>query len=148
MVRVGYAQNNSFRQRPPMYAARSVDDLNFRETEIVRRIQDKLSSLGSSLKFDVGHNSVSVTMFIGGKTDAPAPFVLSRQLLAEMAEDEDKYREWMSKIQDMVSQRRANQFGVSGQSEIENHLAQKAAELRSHQIRVGMMYALDFWNED
>jgi len=148
MVRVGYAQNNSFRQRSPMYVATSVSDLNFRETEIVNRIQNKLSSLGSSLKFDVGHNSVSLTMFIGDKTDNPPPFVLSRQVLAEMAEDKNVYREWMSKIQEMVSQQSGNQFSASGQGEVENYLAERNVERRSQQIRANMMSVLDFWNEN
>ena len=147
MVRIGYAQNNSFRQRPQMYAATSVSDLSYRENEIVNKIRDKLAPLGSSLKFDVGHNSVSVTMFIGNKTDSPRPFVLNRQLLAEMADDENKYREWMSKIQDMITQQSSNKFGQNGQGEIENYLSQRDAERASHQARVHMMSALDFWNE-
>ena len=147
MVRVGYAQNNSFRQRPQMYAATNVPDLSFRESEIANRIREKLSPLGSSLLFDVGHNSVSVTMFIGDRTGSTPPFVLCRQVLAEMAEDENKYCEWMSKIQDMITQQRDSQFIQTGQGEIDNYLSQRAAERVSHKVRVHMMSVLDFWND-
>ena len=156
MVRVGYAQNNSFRQRPPMYVATSVSDLTGREEEIVNKIRNMLSPLGVPLKFDLGRQSecspglsLSVTAFIGDTSGNPAPFVLSRQMLAAMAEDREKYNEIMQRIEKQIEQRTSNQLWQSNQQDdTEKTLTQKAAERRSHQIKVNMISVLDFWNEN
>ena len=135
MVQVGYAQNNSFRQRPQMYAAQNVPDLTYREQEIVNRLRSQLSAIGSELLFDLGRNfegedgTMFVTGFFGNMRDVNSPFILSRQTLAEMAEDDAKYQEWISKIDSIISQERQNRQQLAATAnEISDHETARKAD--------------------
>ncbi|MCL1997554.1 MAG: hypothetical protein FWG65_02170 [Turicibacter sp.] len=123
MVRVGYAQNNAFRQRPQMYAARNVE-LSYREQEIVERLRGKLAEIGSELLFDLGRTFegedgvMFVSGFFGNMSEKNSPFILSRQTLAEMAADDAKYHEWLAKIDSIISQERQNRQQSADQSDL------------------------------
>ena len=52
-----------------------------------------------------------VTGFFGDKGNSSPTFVLSRQTLAEMANDENKYREQMSEIRKIIENQKDNQTG-------------------------------------
>jgi len=149
-------QPNSHRSSmPPRKLAKSVSDLSDREEEIVAQIKSKLSSLGAHIVFDLGRESdcsefsLSLTGFRGVGYGFDGTFYLSRHMLSEMAADMNKFIAAMSRIEKMVAAQETLQRGFESWSrENEKTDAQRAAERRSHQMKLDMMNAFDFWNEN
>ena len=121
-------------------------NLTFREREILNKIRNvvgsdvvvaELDQIGGGFRGGfIGFSGASAT----GERE---PFRITPQMLAEMAENEDKFQEWMSTFQQQAAQ----------QSDLENWLAENKrlaeeedAERRAHQARVRMMIKTDFWN--
>jgi len=133
--------------------SKTASDLNYRETEILNQIRDKVSAgLGVPVKINAGSQSdcgqFNVALIgVGGASACGTrqPFLITRNMLTQMAEDENKYSQLMSMIQEQIQQvitlensLRSNQH----QAEQEN------TERKSHQIRNNMLSVLDFWNEN
>ena len=148
-------QHNSHRSNiPPRKLAKSVSDLSGREEEIVAQIKSKLSSLGAHIVFDLGRKSdcgefsLSVTGFRGVGYGFDGTFYLSRHMLSEMADGMNKFIAAMSRIEEKIAQQETQQRGFeSWLRENEKTDAQHAAERRSHQMKLGMMNAFDFWKK-
>jgi hypothetical protein len=110
---VNHAGNNIF-GRPFAIGhnvAKTIPGLSYRETEILGEIREKVStSLGIPVKFNLGRQSdCGLTIALVGMTGASAcgnrpPFLLTRNILTEMAEDEGKYQKRMSWIQQEMRQ--------------------------------------------
>ncbi|MCL2014630.1 MAG: hypothetical protein FWG68_00100 [Defluviitaleaceae bacterium] len=118
----------------------------FREQEILNKIRNvvgsevvvaELEQIGDGFRGGfIGFSGASAT----GERE---PFRITPQILAEMAENEDKLQEWLSNFQRQATQ----------QTDLEHWLAEnkrtaeeEEAERKAHQLRVRMMIKTDFWN--
>jgi len=134
--------------------AETVSGLNYRETEILNQIRDKVSTgLGVPVKFNLDDGKQTergLTLTLIGTGGASAcgtrqPFMITRNMLSQMAECENKYRQLMSMVQEQIQQT------ISHENDLRSNLhqaEQEDAERRSHQIRNSMLAVLDFWNEN
>jgi len=133
-----------------MNLVETASELTAKEKDVLNKIKDKVSStLGIPVMLDLGKKSdcgqftIASQGFVAwlGQGAENSPFVVNRAMLSEMAEDEEKFQEWMKWIQERMGDRVTSNFTVrnSGRTEQEN------AE-RSQQMSVNMMAMLDFWN--
>ena len=134
-------------------AAKTASGLSCRETEILNQIRGKVSAgLGVPVKFNEGEQSDcgQFTIALVGMNGASAcgtrhPFLITRNMLTQMAECEDKYRHFMSMVQEHIQQVITLENSLRANQE---QAEQEDAERRSHQIRNSMLSVLDFWNEN
>ena len=124
--------------------------LTYREREMLGKIRNMI---GSPVKLNLGvQNESGFTLAETGFWPTPEnstrpPFLITQNILAEMAECEQKFNEHMIWIQRAIQQQAylENSFG-NVRSKVGTDPSQVEAERRSHQIRLSMMAALDFWN--
>jgi len=134
-------------------ATKNANGLNYRETEIFNQIRDKVSSsLGVPVKINEGSTSdcgqFTIALIGAGGASASGtrqPFMITRNMLAQMAEDENKYNHFMSMIQNQMQQT----ISLENSLRANLHQAdQEDADRRSQQIRNSMLCTFDFWNEN
>ena len=125
----------------------NTDSLSFREAEILNKIREMVSnSLGVCVKLNKGQKSECGLRFaflgmVGGGADrVRPPFLITQSVLAEMAECADKYRKWMSWVQEEITGH------LSLENSLANNLARTKAEDGEKDSRnFGAMWAADFW---
>ena len=134
--------------------AETVSGLNYRETEILNQIRDKVSTgLGVPVKFNLDDGKQTergLTLTLIGTGGASAcgtrqPFMITRNMLSQMAECENKYRQLMSVVQEQIQQTISLENALRANQQ---QAKQEDVERRSQQIRNSMLYAFDFWNEN
>jgi len=144
---------NNVRNTPAMQSGRnltsSTQGLSYRETEILNQIQ---STVGGPVKINLGSTceisgfTIAFKGFGGASASGVRdPFMVTKNMLREMAENENKYNEWMSWVREQMQQQTELESWLSNNKRMAE---QEDAERRSHQIRVNMMSVLDFWNDN
>ena len=145
--------------RSPSWNAASKADLGLsnREKEIFNQISDKVSAqlgvpviINKGTQSDCGQFNLALTGVVGVTANGPrAPFLITTNMLTQMAECEEKYNFLMAKIQEQIqtaimreNQARAN-FAKAEQMD-----AEEDAQRREQQIRNSLMQMTDFWNVD
>ena len=125
----------------------STQGLSYREVEALNKIKD---AVGSSVKLNLGTTceKTGLTITFKGFLGASAcgtrgPFMVTHQILSEMAEDQDKFNKWMQWVQDSLHQ----QSGLENWLKNNKRIAQQEdAQNGVLQTRANNMCALDFWN--
>ena len=118
-----------------------------REEEILNQIRDKV---GGSVKFNLGDytndagQTLTVLGFTGfGASGERSPFMITHDMLREMATDENVYRERMAWVQEMLTQQN---FMERSLAENRMRAAQEDAERRGNAVRANIMSVADsFW---
>ena len=145
--------------RSPSWNAASKADLGLsnREKEIFNQISDKVSAqlgvpviINKGMQSDCGQFNLALTGVVGVTANGPRdPFLVTPNMLTQMAECEEKYNFLMAKIQEQIqtaimreNQARAN-FAKAEQMD-----AKEDAQRREQQIRNSLMQMTDFWNVD
>ena len=124
--------------------------LNDKEQEIFNKINERVSSaLGVPAKLFDGEPQETergISLFMTGFTssDISSPFVISQQTLAWLAENEDDYREFFSRLDTMIMNQIENHASLQN---AERYIEQRDSGRRSQQARAKLLSALDFWNE-
>ena len=127
----------------------STQGLSNREKEILNEIQNMVGGpvqLNLGTKCETSGFTIAFKGFGGASASGVRdPFMITKNMLREMAEDENKYNEWLSWIREQMQQQTELESWLSNNK---RRAEQEDAERRSHQIRVSMMSVLDFWNEN
>jgi len=141
-------RNTLFGQQTHRKQSAASPSLTSRETEILSQIQ---KMVGGSVKVNEGSQSacglnIALIGFNGASVcGTRSPFMVTPNMLREMAEDDDKFQHWMSWIQQGMQR----QTSFEGWLQDNKRQAEEMdADRRSQQIRTSMMSALDFWNEN
>ena len=126
--------------------------LSYRESQILSLIRD---IVGGPVELNLGQRSdcgltIAALGFAGASGCGSRPsFLITPNILREMAECEDKFHEHMSWIQRAVQQQtELENFLRNNKNKVQNNQDQQEVERRSLQIRLNMMSVLDFWNEN
>jgi hypothetical protein len=146
MFRTGFNANNSFRQRSPIPdgVVASIDNLTDRESEIINQIKARV---GIPVKIDLGREFETAkgtfTLQSMGFTSTGATgdarnrvFLLSRQMLADMAADDTRYRDIMASIENAIALENENQAKFVN---VQNSLILTQSERFAHQMKLRMM---------
>ena len=124
-----------------------VSGLTDRETEIFNQIRDKI---GGPVKFNLGDltsdcgRTISVLGFTGfSALGERSPFMITHDMLREMATDENVYRERMAWVQEMLTQQNHMEKALA---ENKMRAAQEDIERRSNAVKANIMSVVDsFW---
>jgi len=121
-------------------------DLSFREREVLRQIKNVVGEnvIVAGLEQIGGGFRGGFIGFSGASaTGERQPFRVTPEILAEMAESEEKFQEWMSTFRE----NKLNQTQFEGWlKENLRNAEEEDAERKAHQARVRMMIKTDFWN--
>ena len=123
-------------------------NLTERESEIFDRIRDMV---GGPVKFNLGcytgecGRTITTIGFVIGATER-TPFMITHDMLREMAADENVYRERMAWVQEMLQLQNDSERSFA---ENKMRTAQEDAERRGNAIRSKVQSVVDsFWNVD
>jgi len=146
-------QSNNRQQSPPVpqgfgrigsNLSSDASGLTGRETEIFNRIQDKV---GGPVKFNMGDytceqgRTLTVLGFTGFSASGErSPFMITHDMLREMAADENVYRERMAWVQEMLTQQN---FMEKSLAENKMNAAREDAERRGNAVRAKVMSVVD-----
>ena len=132
--------------------AKNVEGLTKREEEILAQIREKVSSgLGVPVKFNFGERFECgrTIAFLGMRppsVDAPrSAFLVTKGLLQEMAACEIAFEKGMAMVRQQITQtiEAEKLLQANNKSDCEDE-----TERRASNLRLRMMVATDFWNED
>ena len=127
-----------------------VSGLTDKETEIFNKIQDKVGGL---VKFNMGDyvcesgRKLTVLGFTGFSASGErSPFMITHDMLREMAADENVYHKQMAWVQEMLAQQNNTEKSLA---ENKMKAAQEDAERRSNAVRANIVSVVDsFWREN
>jgi len=134
-------------------AHKTVSGLTNRETEVLNQIRDKVSAalgvpvmINKGEQSDCGQFNMAFTGVVGVSATGPRqPFLITPNMLTQMAEDENKFHHFMAKIQEQI------ETAIMRENQFRNNHAQAEqddSERRGQQIRNSIMLMTDFWNVD
>jgi hypothetical protein len=127
----------------------TMPDLTDREAEILNHIR---KAAGGPVKFNLGDYTsacgltISTLGFNGaGACGTRSPFMITHKMLSEMAADEVVYRERMAWIQEILHEQNTLEASLAdGKRKAE----QEDAERKAQQIRMRIMSATGFWDDN
>ena len=139
-------QGNRSRQNPT-----TLSDLIEREREIVEKLQGFVSVLGVSVKVVDAEpletdRGIAVTAFAKFESsDSRSPFVISRDMLALLAECRTKLNSFLSRMDENIALQQKNR---KQEIKHERYVNQREQDRRNQQMMLNMKTAFDFWNDN
>jgi len=129
---------------------KNVEGLSIREEEILAQLRQMLQEgLGVPVKFNLGYTSsggltVAFVGIIGANADRERlPFLITRNMLSEMAADEAAYRKWMDMAKRQIDEIPKKEDAL--RANMQKH-EQNMSERRQMLSRARMQLMFDFWN--
>ena len=125
--------------------------LSEREREILAQIRNKV---GGPVELNLGQQSGGFTVALLGFGGASwcgtrQPFLITKCILAEMADSPQKFTEHMSWIGQQIQQQFEMETSFrDAMDRVKAEENERQAERKSHQIRLNMLSVLDFWNDN